>query len=73
MLNFFFLKKKTKNFILNNGLFDYFFKKISFFFVNIFFINLAYFFAEKYTIDFLTKKLFNIFIINNMYYYKIFS
>ena len=59
MLNFIFLKNKFQNFIKNNGMFDFFLKALSKLYVYNVLIYLAFFFAEKYLIEFNTRYIFN--------------
>lgn len=65
MLNFIFLKKKSQNFIKNNGLVDFFLKRVSFMYVYNVYIHLAFFFSEKYLIEFTTKYVFNWIVLNS--------
>lgn len=61
VLNFFFLKKKTINFIKNGFFLDYGLKKFIKKFIYAVYVKLAYFFAEKYLIEYNTKLIFNFF------------
>lgn len=59
MLNFFFLKLVYINYIKNNFYLDYALKFIISTFVYQVYVNIAYFFAEKYIIEYSTKYVFN--------------
>lgn len=66
MLYNFFLTFKFHRFIQSGGYFDFFYKKISEVFLRNFFVYSAQFFAEKYMIEVLTKKIIDnsIYIVN---------
>ena len=59
MLNFFFLKLTYINYIKNNFYLDYGLKFIISSFVYQIYINLSYFFSEKYIIEYGTRYVFN--------------
>lgn len=59
MLNFFFLKLIYSNYFKNNFYLDYALKFIISTFVYQVYINIAYFFAEKYIIEYSTRYIFN--------------
>lgn len=59
MLDYFFLKLRWVNYIKNNFYFDFGLKFVVISFVYNIYINLAYFFAEKYIIEYNTRYAFN--------------
>lgn len=71
MLNFTILKIKFQNFIKNNGLVDFFFKNFSKLFVYNFSIYLAFFFAEKYLIEFTTRYIYNWLLLTSLKLVKV--
>lgn len=59
MLDYFFLKQRYTNFIKNNFYFDYYVKFLTKVFVYNVFIQLSFFFAEKFIIEYFTRYSFN--------------
>lgn len=59
MLTYFFIKQHFVNYVKNNFYFDYGFKFFLKSIVYTFLINTAYFFAEKYLIEYPTRYIFN--------------
>ncbi len=59
MLGYFFLKQKYTNFIKNNFYFDYCTKFLAKVLVYNIFIQLSFFFAEKFIIEYFTRYSFN--------------
>lgn len=59
MLSYFFLKQKYNNYIKNNFFLDYVTKIIARVIVYNVLIQLAYFFAEKFMIEYYTRYIFN--------------
>ena len=59
MLSYFFLKQRYVNYIKNNFYFDYFTKMLAKAIVYNVFIQLSFFFAEKYLIEYYTRYSFN--------------
>lgn len=59
MLSYFFLKQRGVNFIKNNFYYDYGLKLAARAFVYNILIQLAFFFAEKYIIEYYTRYSFN--------------
>jgi len=66
MLYNFFISFKFHRFCQSGFYIDFFFKKIAEVFIRNIFIYLAQFFAEKYMIEFLTKKI----VINSIFYFN---
>jgi len=66
MLYNFFISFKFHRFCQSGFYIDFFLKKISEVFIRNIFIYLAQFFAEKYMIEFLTKKI----VINSIFYFN---
>ena len=64
MLSYFFLKQKYVNYIKNNFYLDYGLKFLTKVFVYNVSIQLAFFFAEKYLIEYYTRFMFNYFSIS---------
>ena len=59
MLSFFFLKQRYTNYVKNNFFLDYGLKYLAKIFVYNVHIQLAYFFAEKFMIEYFTRYAFN--------------
>lgn len=59
MLKYFFLKQSFINYIKNNFYFDFGLKILAKIFVYNIFIQLSFFFAEKYIIEYYTRYIFN--------------
>lgn len=70
LLGFFFLKNKFQNFIKNGGLVDFLLKYFSKLYIYNALINLSFFFAEKYMIEFTTRYLYNWLILVYMNIFK---
>lgn len=66
MLYNFFISFKFQRFCQSGGYLDFFFKKLSEVFLRNFFVYSAQFFAEKYMIEILTKKIIDksIYVVN---------
>lgn len=64
MLSYFFIKQKFNNYIKNNFYLDYGLKFIAKIFVYNVYVQLSFFFAEKFIIEYYTRFMFNYFAVS---------
>lgn len=64
MLSYFFIKQKFSNYVKNNFYLDYGLKFIAKVFVYNVYIQLSFFFAEKFIVEYYTRFMFNYFAVS---------